>query len=139
MVMSKRDRLERRALEIIMSRGDEGILQSDLWKELEASSRVGSRISLNLSKKNLITRQRELSDGRWTYRVFINIRSLDIDSISDVPCVSCAEILKCESGGEFSPDTCKIMTKWLHTFTHTEVIQEDASAISKNNASPSNA
>ena len=125
--MSKRDRLERRALEIIMSKGDEGILQSDLWKELEASSRVGSRISLNLSKKNLITRQRELSDGRWTYRVFINIRSLDIDSISDIPCVSCAEILKCESGGDFSPETCKIMTKWLHTFTHTEENNEPAS------------
>jgi len=126
--MSKRDRLERKALEIIMSKGEEGILQSDLWKELEASSRVGSRISLNLSKKNLITRQRELSDGRWTYRVFINIRSLEIDSISDIPCVSCDEILKCESGGDFSPETCKIMTKWLHTFTHTEVNNEPASA-----------
>ena len=132
--MSKRDRLERRALEIIMSKEEDGILQSDLWKELEASSRVGSRISLNLSKKNLITRQRELSDGRWTYRVFINIRSLDIDSISDIPCVSCNAILKCESGGEFSPNTCKIMTKWLHTFTHTEMEKENASAISKKNA-----
>ncbi len=132
--MSKRDRLERQALEIILSKGEEGILQSDLWKELEASSRVGSRISLNLGKKNLITRQRELYDGRWTYRVFINIRSLDIDSITDVPCVSCAEILKCESGGEFSPDTCKIMTEWLHTFTHTEMEKENASVISKKNA-----
>lgn len=136
--MSKRDRLERRALEIIMNRGDEGILQSDLWKELEASSRVGSRISLNLSKKNLITRKRELSDGRWTYRVFIIIRSLDIDTISDVPCVSCADLLKCESGGEFSPDTCKIMTKWLHTFTHTEIETDPPSSISNQNDSPSN-
>ncbi len=131
MAMSKRDRLERRALEIIMNKGEEGILQSELWKELEASSRVGSRISLNLGKKNLITRQRELSDGRWTYRVFVNIRSLDIDSISIVPCVSCAEILKCESGREFSPETCKILTKWLHTFTHPEMEEENASEISK--------
>lgn len=129
--MSKRDRLERRALEIILNKGEEGILQSELWKELEASSRVGSRISLNLGKKNLITRQRELSDGRWTYRVFVNIRSLDIDSISIVPCVSCAEILKCESGREFSPETCKILTKWLHTFTHPEMEEENASEISK--------
>ena len=129
--MSKRDRLERRALEIIMNKGEDGILQSDLWKELEASSRVGSRISLNLGKKNLITRQRELSDGRWTYRVFVNIRSLNIDSISDVACVSCAEILKCEKGGEFSPNTCKIMTKWLHTFTHSELDEENILEISK--------
>ena len=129
--MSKRDKLERRALEIIMNKGEDGILQSDLWKELEASSRVGSRISLNLGKKNLITRQRELSDGRWTYRVFVNIRSLDIDSISDIPCVSCAEILKCEKGGEFLPNTCKIMTKWLHTFTHSELDEENISEISK--------
>ena len=131
MVMSKRDRLERRALEIILNKGEEGILQSELWKELEASSRVGSRISLNLGKKNLITRQRELSDGRWTYRVFVNIRSLDIDSISTIPCVSCSEILKCESGGELSPETCKILTIWLHTFTHPEMEEENASAISK--------
>ncbi len=133
--MSKRDLLERRALQIIMSKGEDGILQSDLWKELEASSRVGSRISLNLGKKNLITRQRELSDGRWTYRVFVNIRSLDIDSFSDIPCVSCDEILKCEKGGEFSPDTCKIMTKWLHTFTHSELDEENISEISKNDDS----
>ncbi len=129
--MSKRDRLERRALEIILNTGEDGILQSDLWTELEASSRVGSRISLNLGKKNLITRQRELSDGRWTYRVFVNIRSLNIDSISDVPCVSCAEILKCEKGGEFSSNTCKIMTKWLHSFTHLEMDEENISEISK--------
>ncbi|MCK5625953.1 Lrp/AsnC family transcriptional regulator [Candidatus Bathyarchaeota archaeon] len=133
--MSKRDRLERRALEIIMNKGEEGILQSELWKELEASSRVGSRISLNLGKKNLITRQRELSDGRWTYRVFVNFRSLDIDSFSDIPCVSCDEILKCEKEGEFSPDTCKIMTKWLHTFTHSELDEENISEISKNDDS----
>ena len=133
--MSKRDLLERRALEIIMNKGEDGILQSDLWKELEASSRVGSRISLNLGKKNLITRQRELSDGRWTYRVFVNIRSLDIDSFSDIPCVSCDEILKCEKGGEFSPNTCKIMTKWLHTFTHSELDEENISEISKNDDS----
>ena len=129
--MSKRDRLERRALEIIMNKGEDGILQSDLWKELEASSRVGSRISLNLGKKNLITRQRELSDGRWTYRVFVNIRSLNIDSISDIPCVSCDELLKCEKGGEFSPITCKIMKKWLHTFVHLELDEENISEISK--------
>ncbi len=133
--MSKRDLLERRALQIIMNKGEDGILQSDLWKELEASSRVGSRISLNLGKKNLITRQRELSDGRWTYRVFVNIRSLDIDSFSDIPCVSCDEILKCEKGGEFSPETCKIMTKWLHTFTHSELDEENISEISKNDDS----
>jgi len=133
--MSKRDLLERRALQIILNKGEDGILQSDLWKELEASSRVGSRISLNLGKKNLITRQRELSDGRWTYRVFVNIRSLDIDSFSDIPCVSCDEILKCEKGGEFSPDTCKIMTKWLHTFTHSELDEENISEISKNDDS----
>ncbi len=133
--MSKRDLLERRALQIILNKGEDGILQSDLWKELEASSRVGSRISLNLGKKNLITRQRELSDGRWTYRVFVNIRSLDIDSFSDIPCVSCDEILKCEKGGEFSPNTCKIMTKWLHTFTHSELDEENISEISKNDDS----
>jgi hypothetical protein len=120
MNMSRRDRLERRALEIIMRMGDKGILQRDLWRKLKASSREGSRISLSLSKKKFITRQRELSDGRWTYRVFINIRPIEVDSILDVPCVSCEEISKCETGGEVSPETCKRLTEYLLTLSNGE-------------------
>lgn len=120
MNMSRRDSLERRALDIIINAGEEGILQPDLWKKLNISSRSGSRISLNLSNKKLITRKRELCDGRWTYRVFINIRPVEINSILDIPCISCPNILKCEAGGNVSPETCKLLTEFLLTFPSKE-------------------
>lgn len=113
--MSRRDSLERRALDIIINAGKEGILQPDLWRKLKISSRGGSRISLNLSNKKLITRIRELCEGRWTYRVFINIRPLNINSILDIPCISCPDILKCEAGGNVSPEKCKLLTEFLLT------------------------
>jgi DNA-binding MarR family transcriptional regulator len=70
--MPKRDDLKKRALKLILDKGTDGILQRDMWRELRATSREGSRISLRLEAKNLITRERELSKGRWTYRIYIN-------------------------------------------------------------------
>lgn len=111
--MTKREEMEKKSIQIILSKGDEGILQSELWKELNASSREGSRLALDLENKKRIRRQRELSNGRWTYRVFVNIRQIEIDSIIDVPCVSCTEISKCEPGGKVTPNTCFKLTQWL--------------------------
>ena len=118
--MPKRHDLENRALQIVMNKGSEGILQSDLWRELGANSRDGSRISLRLERKNLIKRKREMSNGRWTYRIFIKRTPLEIDSILDIPCVSCQNISMCETGGEISPIVCKNMTNWLLTLTENK-------------------
>jgi len=111
--MSKRDDLEHRALQIIEAKGSEGILQCDLWRELGASSREVSRISLKLEKKKLVGREKELSGGRWTYRILVKKRSIEIDSILDIPCVSCPDISKCEAGSEVSPNLCNKLTRWL--------------------------
>jgi len=72
-----------------MDKGDEGILQRDMWRALDATSREGSRISLRLEEQNLITRKKELANGRWTHRIVINIRRVELDSIIDVPCMKC--------------------------------------------------
>ncbi len=111
--MSRRDDLEEQALKIIIDKGSEGILQSDLWRTLNASSREGSRISLRLETKNLIKRERELSKGRWTYRLFIKKRRIAIDSLLEIPCMFCDAIDRCELEGELSPATCGPLTKWL--------------------------
>jgi len=111
--MARQGDLESRALQVILDKGSEGILQCDLWKELDASSREGSRISIKLEGKNLIRRERELRNGRWTYRVFIKRQPVDMDSILDVPCVSCDEISRCETYTEVSPITCKRLDLWL--------------------------
>jgi DNA-binding MarR family transcriptional regulator len=111
--MPKQGDLETQALQVILDKGNEGILQSDLWKELAASSREGSRISIKLEGKNLVKRERELRNGRWTYRVFIKRQPADLESIIDVPCVSCDEITRCETDTEISPITCRQLDQWL--------------------------
>jgi len=111
--MARQGDLESQAIQVILNKGSEGILQSDLWKALDASSREGSRISIRLESKNLIRRERELHSGRWTYRVFIKRHPVDIGSIIDIPCVSCDEISRCETDSEFSPITCKQLDLWL--------------------------
>ena len=113
--LPKRDDLEHRALQVIINKGTEGILQCDLWRDLNASGRDGSRISLKLENKNLIKRQKELFGGRWTYRLFAKKRPIELDPILDVPCVSCPDISKCEADSEVSPNLCSKMTQFLHS------------------------
>jgi hypothetical protein len=111
--LPRRDDLEERALKLILNKGDEGILQREMWRELDATSREGSRISIRLEEKNLIKRERELSNGRWTHRLFINVRRVVIDSLLGVPCMICEDIQNCEVGGDISASTCEMLTQWL--------------------------
>ncbi len=111
--MPKRDELEYRALQVIINKGSEGILQCDLWREMESSGRDGSRISLKLENKNLINREKELFEGRWTYRLFAKKQPIEINVLLDIPCVSCPNISKCEVNSEISPNLCSEMTRYL--------------------------
>ncbi len=110
--MSKNDDLENRALQMLM-KSSEGILQCNLWRDLKTSSREASRVILRLENKSLIQRQRELFKGRWTYRVHIKRKPIEIDSVMDVPCVFCPEIEKCESNSDVSPAACRQLSSWL--------------------------
>jgi hypothetical protein len=82
-------------------------------RELEATSRDGLRISIRLEAKNVIRRERELFNGRWTHRLFINVRRVAIDSLLDVPCMVCEDIRNCEVGREISASICEVLTQWL--------------------------
>ena len=111
--MPKRDDLERRSFQIIVNTGSKGILQCLLWREIDAGGRDGSRLALKLERKNLIKREKELFKGRWTYRLFTKKRPIEIDTVLDLPCVSCPYIYKCESGSEVSPNLCDELTRFL--------------------------
>lgn len=111
--MARSNGLEHRALKIILSKGEKGLLQSEFWKELNTNSRIGSRLAIKLEKKGLVQRKRELHNGRWTYRILTKIRPVTVNSIIDVPCTSCPEISKCGFGGELSPERCKKLSLWL--------------------------
>jgi len=111
--MPKRNDLEHKALSYIANIGGEGVLQSDLWRQLGASSREGSRIALKLEDKGLIQRQKELCEGRWTYRLYPKRKPASINSIADCPCLTCLENLRCGSWGATSPNDCVKLTDWI--------------------------
>jgi len=111
--MPKQNDLEQRALQLIMNTGHDGLLQSDLWRKMGASSREGSRVSIKLEKKGLVYRERELSKGRWTYRLYSKRQPVSIDSIVDCPCLTCGESIRCGAGGRLSPNECDTLTHWI--------------------------
>jgi hypothetical protein len=96
-----------------METGDDGILQSELWKKLDTDSREGSRVILRLEEKGLIERKSELHRGRWTYRIFARRRYSTINSIMDIPCAFCDLDMRCEQSADLSPSNCERMTQWL--------------------------
>jgi hypothetical protein len=118
--MPKRNDLEQRALQFIMNTGFQGVLQSDLWHELDASSREGSRIALKLEIKGLIRREKELREGRWTYRLFPKRLPASIESISDCPCLMCQDNQRCDPSSVISPKNCEKLTEWLQNISQVQ-------------------
>jgi len=118
--MSKRNDLEQKALQFIMNTGFDGILQSELWRKLRASSREGSRIAIKLEDKRLIRREKELRNGRWTYRLYPKRLSARIDSIADVPCLMCPDNPRCDPSSAISPQNCEKLTEWLLSISRNE-------------------
>jgi len=66
---------ERRGLELIRETG--GIHQSNFWKELDVSSRKGSRIVDTLSENELIEREETVFEGHNTYYLTPTAKDLD--------------------------------------------------------------
>jgi hypothetical protein len=125
--MPKRSDLEHKALNFIATTGDEGVLQSNLWRKLDASSREGSRIALKLEDKGLIRREKELCEGRWTYRLYPKRKPASINSIIDCPCLSCSESIRCGAYGDVSPNDCEKLTEWLANLARGRVgVQGDS-------------
>ena len=121
--MPKQNDLEQKVLQIILNLGEKGILQSKLWKLIDASSREGSRVALKLEKKGLIRRERELFKGRWTYRLYSKKNPISLESILTCPCLICVEKIRCGAGSEISPTTCNMLTEWI-----LENIEKDKSS-----------
>ena len=111
--MPKRNDLEQKALHYVVNTGYQGVLQSDLWRELGASSREGSRVSIKLEEKGLIRRERELQEGRWTYRLYPKRLPASIETIIDCPCLLCPDNARCDPTTTISPKSCARLTDWI--------------------------
>jgi hypothetical protein len=97
----------------IISNGKDGILQSELWKELDLTSRDGSRVALRLEKRSLIRREKILESGRWTYKLFAVKLPVDTTSIEAAPCLTCPVEHMCSLDGSYSPTSCNLIEDWL--------------------------
>ncbi|MBO3803082.1 MAG: hypothetical protein JTT11_04290, partial [Candidatus Brockarchaeota archaeon] len=113
---TKRDILEKKSLDLIFRAGEEGILQTELWKKLNMSSREGSRICVRLESWGLIKRDKILCDGRWTYRIKSTRKPPSLGSILGAPCITCAQAgSMCARGNEISPENCDTLEQWILT------------------------
>jgi hypothetical protein len=111
--MPRRNELEFKALHVIVNNGNDGVLQSELWRKLDATSREGSRIALKLENKDLIRREKELYEGRWTYRLYPKRKPASLNSIINSPCLMCSDDARCGAWSIISPNHCPKMTQWL--------------------------
>lgn len=66
---------ERRGLELVRETG--GIHQSDFWKELDVTSRKGSRIVEKLTEMELVQRDEAVYQGHNTYYITPAKKDLD--------------------------------------------------------------
>ncbi|MFN3622134.1 MAG: helix-turn-helix transcriptional regulator, partial [Nitrososphaerales archaeon] len=78
--------LTSRVYKLVVEQGKEGVLQSELWKKLNLTSRDGSRLAIRLEKRGLVKRERVLDNGRWTYKLTPLRLPIQIKSIEQAPC-----------------------------------------------------
>lgn len=104
--------LTSRVYKLVVERGKDGVLQSEIWKELGLTSRDGSRLAIRLERRGLIGRVKVLEEGRWTYKLTPLRFPTDMASIERAPCIVCTFEPKCSIDGEISPYVCPWIGPW---------------------------
>jgi predicted DNA-binding transcriptional regulator len=104
--------LTSRVYKLVVERGKDGVLQSEIWKELGLTSRDGSRLAIRLERRGLIGRVKVLEEGRWTYKLSPLRFPTDMASIEKATCVVCQYEPKCSIDGEISPYVCPWIGPW---------------------------
>jgi len=98
---------------IVAENGPDGIFQSELWKQLDLTSRDGSRLSIRLERRSLIKREKVLENGRWTYKLIAIKLPVDTNCIEEAPCLTCPVEHMCSVDGTVSPNTCVLIENWI--------------------------
>lgn len=116
-----------KVFEAISKSGQQGIFQTEICKAFSLDSRDGSRLAGNLERQSLISREKVLHKGRWTYKLIIKRSSLaqvrkkqdvQITSVQGAPCLSCSYQHSCSSEDEmtqYSPSRCGWLEEWVVT------------------------
>jgi hypothetical protein len=124
-IPKNKSELAEQVFQAIVEGGDNGIFQTELCKSFSIDSRDGSRLVGNLEKQSLISREKILYKGRWTYKLIIkkiphlkdeNKKSIEIDSVEGAPCFSCLYQHLCSTEDEtsqYSPSKCSWIEQWV--------------------------
>jgi len=107
------EKLTNKVCDIVAKYETDGMLQSELWKKLKLTSRDGSRLALKLERLGIISREKILEKGRWTYKLIIKRTPVSTESIENAPCLTCPVEQKCSLEGEISPLTCQLIEDWV--------------------------
>jgi len=110
------EQLTNKVCEVLATYTDNGMLQSELWKKLKLSTRDGSRLSLRLERRGMITREKILQSGRWTYKLIIEQMPISLESIQNAPCLVCPVEQKCDIDNVYpepSPRHCELIKEWV--------------------------
>ncbi len=105
--------LTSKVYKMVIEHGGNGVLQSELWKELTITSRDGSRLAIRLERRGMIRREKVLEDGRWTYKLTALRMPVHIQSIEQAPCITCPYETKCSLTGVVSPLSCPWIVEWI--------------------------
>jgi DNA-binding MarR family transcriptional regulator len=109
----------------ISKSGEKGIFQTELCKVFSLDSRDGSRLVGNLEKQSLISREKILHNGRWTYKLVVKKSSIvaklarkhiELANVEGAPCFSCNYQHLCSSEDEtsqYSPAKCMWIEEWV--------------------------
>ncbi|HYF98523.1 MAG TPA: hypothetical protein VD815_00370 [Candidatus Saccharimonadales bacterium] len=125
-VRSKSDLIDK-VFDAITTSGEEGVFQTELCKLFSLDSRDGSRLVGNLEKQSLITREKALYRGRWTYKLVVKKslsmspeeqKPIDVSMVEGAPCLCCSYQHLCsneDESNQYSPAKCQIIEEWILT------------------------
>ena len=78
------DKITHQVCELLVLNEEKGMLQNDLWKKLKLSARDGARLALRLERRGLISREKLLQKGRWTYNLIIEQTPISLESLQNL-------------------------------------------------------
>lgn len=138
-VRSKSDLIDK-VFDAITTSGEDGVFQTELCKLFSLDSRDGSRLVGNLEKQSLITREKALYRGRWTYKLVVKKslsmeseeqKPIDVSMVEGAPCLCCSFQHLCSNEDEsnhYSPAKCQIIEEWIVTSFDKFMINQQQSS-----------
>ena len=102
-----------RVCELLATFASNTMHQNEIWKKMRISNRDGARLALRLERRGIISREKILDKGRWTYNLTLIKSPISTESIINAPCLTCNVEQKCTLEGEVSPRTCQLINDWV--------------------------